>query len=94
MVGHTRLSRLFSGNLTSVFFRKRFPNSFIVRSRSGCLFENSLNCTLGLVLLCFFNFVIKIFFTTAATFCSFVHAVSSEARAFFAFSGASFCSFL
>ena len=38
------------------FFGNGFPNSLIVHSRSGfCLVnEISLNCTSGLVLLCFF----------------------------------------
>ena len=40
----------------SDFFLKRFPNQFIVDSRSSfCLVnEKFLNCTSGLVLLCFF----------------------------------------
>ena len=37
------------------FFRNGFPNSLLVRSRSSfcSVNENSLNCTSGLVLLCF-----------------------------------------
>ena len=43
------------------FFLNDFLNSFIVRSRSSfCLVnENSLNCTSGLVLLCFFLFLLQ-----------------------------------
>ena len=39
------------------FFKNGFLNSLIVQSRSSCFLvnENSLNCTSGLVLLCFFT---------------------------------------
>ena len=45
------------------FFVNGFSNPFIVRSRSSfrLVNENSLNCTSGLVLLCFFNFTGVIF---------------------------------
>ena len=41
--------------LDRIFFLNGSPNPFIVRSRSSfCLVnENSLNCTSGLVMLCF-----------------------------------------
>ena len=73
----------------SVFFGNGFPNSLIVRfSSSFCLVnENSLNCTPGLVLLCFFYLVVKILFTTIwrhiqfkSAFSWFVHAIPTELR--------------
>ena len=48
------------------FFGNGFLNSLIVRSKSCLSYvnETSLNCTSGLVLLCFFYFVVNIFVTT------------------------------
>ena len=54
---HFDIDSLFFFKIWYDFFRNGFPNSLIVRSRSiFCLDnENSLNCTSGLVLLCFSN---------------------------------------
>ena len=63
-----------------IFFRNGFPNSLIVRSRSSfCLVnENSLNCTSGLVLLCFFisssRFLLRPYDVTTTSNLLFVHS--------------------
>ena len=81
----------------SDFFLNGFSNPFIVRFRSSFLVnENSLNCTSGLVLLCFFYFVVMIFVMTIWRHSHFLSIRSCNfnwiacVTSFFAFSGASF----
>ena len=83
-----------------IFFRNGFPNSLIVRSRSGFLFSKwkFFELYVRTCLLCFY--FVAIFVTTIwrhnhfkSAFCSFVHPISTEVRVwrqFFVLSGASF----
>ena len=75
---------VFSWFFHLIFLEMVFPiHSLSVLGLVVCkVNENSLNCTSGLVLLCFISswFLLRPYDVTA-TFCSFVHAISTELHA-------------